>query len=430
MATREALTQAEQEYVRVRKEAGATLAEIAGELHCSPQTVRKYWRRQRRGQVPRPRGRPPRGILSTYPTDMVDQAVSLKQSHPHWGPANVKLELKRQPDLAQARLPSDARLAALFRTRCPAAVQPHRRQIYSAQPPPKAHGPHQRWQVDGQEKIPVGTQDVATVLNVRDPAAALMIASRAVLTTTPKGWRKVTLAEVQETLRTAFSTWGLPLEVQTDHEVVYTGSPANDFPSAFTLWLVGLGLQHMPSRDRRPTDQAQVERNHRTLGDMGWKDEPSDRLEQLQTLLDDRRQRYNAELPVRAADCQGRPPLIAHPHARHSGRPFDRAWEWDLFDLSRVDAYLAQFVWTRKVSDRGSLGIGNHLYYVGRAHCQQTVSVRFLPETRAFRIQLPEGTLLREQPAVGLDQVDLIGYMPLEAAVLVPWQLPLPLQGV
>jgi hypothetical protein len=430
MATRAALTAAEHEYIRVRKQTGATLAVMAAELDCSLQTVRKHWRRWRRGQVPRPRGRPARGILSTYPTDMVNEAVSLKQSHPHWGPANVKLELKRRPDFAQTRLPSDARLAVLFRARCPEAVQPRRRQVYPAQPLPKARRPHQRWQVDGQEKIPIGAQDVATVLNVRDPAAALMLASQAVLTTTPKGWRKLTVAEVQETLRTAFSEWGLPLEVQTDHEVVYTGSPASDFPSAFSLWLVGLGLQHMPSRDRRPTDQAQVERNHRTLGDMGWKDEPSDRLEDLQTLLDDRRQRYNTELPVRAADCRGRPPLVAHPRAGHSGRPFDRAWEWDLFDLGRVDAYLAQWVWTRRISEAGNIGIGNYHYYVGRSHLNQTVSVRFVPATRSFRFQLTDGTLVSERAALGLDKVDLIGYMPLDEALLVPWQLPLPLQGV
>jgi len=430
MATREALTQAEQEYIRMRKQAGATTGAIAHELHCSPETVRKHWRRQRRGQAPRPRGRPPRGILSTYPTEMVEQAVALKRTHPHWGPANVKLELQRQPEFAQARLPSEARLAALFRVRCPEAVQPHRRQVYPAQPPPKARQPHQRWQIDGKEKVPVGAHEVATVLNVRDPAAGLMIASQAVLTTTAQGWRKVSLAEVQETLRTAFTEWGLPLEVQTDHEVVYTGSPAHDFPSAFSLWLVGLGLQHVASRDRRPTDQAQVERSHRTLGDMAWKDEPSEHLAQLQALVDDRRQRYNTELPVRAADCQCRPPLVARPQARHSGRPFDRAWEWDLFDLGRVDAYLAQFVWTRQVSATGSVGIGNHLYYVGRTHLNQTVSVRFLPTARAFRFQLADGTVLREQPAVGLDQIDLIGYMPLDEVLLVPWQLPLPLQGV
>ena len=100
-----------------------------------------------------------------------------------------------------------------------------------------------------------------------------MIASQAFLTTTTQRWRKLTLAEIQATLRTAFAQWGLPLEIQTDREVVYVGSADTNFPSAFTLWLTGLGIQHVVSRSRRPTDQAQVERNHRTLGDMAWKDQ-------------------------------------------------------------------------------------------------------------------------------------------------------------
>lgn len=82
MATREELTHAEQEYIRMREQAGATVGTIAVELHCSPETVRKHGCRHRRGQMPPPRGRPPRGILSTYPTAMVEQAVALKQSHP------------------------------------------------------------------------------------------------------------------------------------------------------------------------------------------------------------------------------------------------------------------------------------------------------------------------------------------------------------
>lgn len=430
MATRTPLTQAEQAYIPRRKQVGASLSVIAAELHCADATVRKWWRRWRTGQAAQGRGRPRAGILSTYPAPLVAQALALKHAHPHWGPANVKLELKRQPAFQSARLPSDARLATLFKARCPEAVQSRQRRAYPAHPPPKVRQPHQRWQIDGKEKVAVGEHDVATVLNVRDPAGALMIASQAILTTTPHSWRKVTVREVQETLRAAFATWGLPLALQTDHEVVYTGSPEADFPSPFTLWLVGLGLEHVPSRERRPTDQPQVERSHRTLGDMAWKDEHFDGLDDLQATLDDRRQRYNQELPVHAADCQGRPPLDAHPEARHSGRPFHPALEWTLFDMARVEAYLAARVWTRQISASGNVGIGHHVYYVGRAHPNQTVSVRFLPATRTFRFQLADGTRVAEQPAVGLDKVDLIGFMPLEEAFPLAWQLPLPLQGV
>ncbi|HET7087485.1 MAG TPA: hypothetical protein VFL17_02430 [Anaerolineae bacterium] len=430
MAIRAPLTAAEKQYLQTRKEAGATLASIARDLSCSLETVRKWWRRLRHGVTSRPRGRPRRGILSTYPAGVAEEAVAIKRAHPHWGPANVKLELKGRLQLADDQLPSDARVAALFRAQCPDAVQPRRRQQYPNVPPPPARRPHQRWQIDGKEKVAVGDGEVATILNIRDPAAALMIGSRAIRTTTAQGWRKVTLPEVQDTLRQAFTAWGLPLEVQTDHEVVYVGSAETAFPSHFTLWLVGLGLTHLTSRDRRPTDQPQVERGHRTLGDMAWKDEHFDRVEDLQAALDDRRQRYNQELPVHAADCHGRPPLGAHPEARHSGRPFHPALEWTLFDMRRVEAYLACHVWTRQVSAAGNVGLSNHLYYVGCTYHQQTVSVRFIPETRTFRFQVADGTPVKELPAVGLDQVDLIGYMPLEEAVPVVFQLPLPLEGV
>lgn len=431
MATgRAPLTQAEWAYIGSQKQAGATLAGIAKELHCARATVRKWWRRTRQGDVPVPRGRPRRGVLSTYPPALIAQAVALKQAHPHWGPANVRLELQRHPEFQSLRLPSLARLSALFKARCPEAVQPRRPRAYAAPPPPPVRQAHQRWQMDGKEKVPVGDHDVATLLEVRDPATGVILAARAILTTTARGWRKVTLAEAQATLREAFSHWGLPLELQTDHEGVYTGSSHPDFPSAFTLWLRGLGLQHVTSRDRRPTDQPHIERNHRTLGDMSWRDEPSATVAQLQALLDARRQRHNEELPVQAADCQGRPPLVAYPHARHSGRPFACGGEWLAFDLARVDAYLAQFVWTRRVSASGSVAVGNHLYYAGRSCLHETLSVRFNPATRAFRFERADGTLLVERPAVGLDKLDLIGYMPVEEALPVPWQFPLLLEGV
>ena len=55
-----------------------------------------------------------------------------------------------------------------------------------------------------------------------------------------------------------------------------------DFPSQFTLWLVGLGIRHIPSRDRRPTDQGHIERNHRTLAEMSWADSHFADVAQLQ----------------------------------------------------------------------------------------------------------------------------------------------------
>ena len=430
MSIRAPLTEAEKQYIYDRKQEEATLGSIAQELGCALQTARKWWRHKRDGTKPEPRGRPRTGELSSYPAAVREAAVTIKRAHAHWGPANVQVELKRQLKLEEKDLPSRSRLSALFKAQCPEAVQPRQRYHYRQTPPPVVKHPHQRWQIDAKEAVPLGNSDVVSILTIRDPKAALMIGSRAAVTTTERGWRKLTQQEVRDTLRLAFTEWGLPLEVQTDREDVYTGAPQSYFPSLFTLWLVGLGISHIVSREGKPTDQAQVERTHRTLGDMVWKDTHFAALDQLQMALDQARQRYNTELPVLAANCQGQPPLTVYPCARHSGRPFHSDVEWILFDLHRVDTYLSSFVWTRKVWSSGGVSLAGHKYGLGTAYAGQTVSARFVANARAFRFQARDGTIIAERPAVGLDKEDIIGRIPVDVPTLLFFQLPLPMEGV
>ncbi len=430
MTTREPLTEAEKQYIYDRKQAGASLQQIANELSCALYTARKWWRHVRDGTRVRPRRRPATGVLRTYPDAVRQAVVALKRAHPHWGPANVLLELKRQAGSVQDKQPSRSRLSALFKAECPQAVQSRQPRRAPAPAPAVVTHAHQRWQIDGQERIRLGEQDVVTLLNIRDPVGALMIASRAFMTTTQRGWRKLERLEVQDTLRLAFMEWGLPLEVQTDREDVYTGAPQGDFPSLFTLWLVGLGVKHVVSRPHRPTDQSQVERTHRTLGDMAWKDTLYATIDQLQDALDDYRGRYNEELPVRAADCRGRPPLTVHPEAQHSGRPFHPHREDLLFDLHRVDAYLASLVWTRQVDTNGRASVGNRHYRLHARYAGQTVSVRFISDSRAFHFQAADGTLLAERHVVGLGHEDIIGRIAVQVPAVLFFQLPLPLEGV
>ncbi len=430
MTARQPLTEAEKAYLAERRAAGATYPCIAHDLGGAVETVRKHARRQRAQSVPRARGRPARGILSSYPPEEVERAIAVKRAHPHWGPANGKVELQRQMSLPAVALPSRARLSALFKAGCPEAVQPHRPPADPERAVPPARFAHQRWQMEAKEKVVLAEHAIATVLNVRDPGTAVMIASQAVLTTPAQHWRKLTLPEVQGVLRQAFAEWGRPVEIQTDHEDVYVGASTSDFPSRFTLGLLGLNLQHVTSRSRRPTDQAQVERGHRTLGDMTWKDETFAQVPAMQTALDDRRQRDNTDFPVTTADCEGQPPLSVHPLARFSGRPFQPELEWLLFELNRVDAVLAQQVWTRHVGEQGQVGIGSDHYYLGRDHAFQTVTVRFQLGTRTFRFEAADGTHLAMMPARGLDQADLIGYLPLTEHGPLIFQFPLPLVGV
>lgn len=343
---RKPLTEAEKQHLYKRKQAGDTLHEIATTLGCAYETARKWWRALRAyrdGTQPQPCGRPAKGVLSTYPQDIRETAVALKQAHPHWGPDKVRVELQAQLGLSSADVPSASRLAVLFREACPEAVKQYRKRQYPEQAPSTARSPHDQWQLDSKEKVAVGSDDVATVLTARDQYSALMVTTRAYVTTTEKGWRKLTLHEVQESLRHAFQQWGLPRTIQTDREVVYIGAPERYFPSLFTLWLVGLGIAHELSRTRRPTDQAAIERTHRTLGDWVWNDVTFTTIADLQVVLDTTRESYNAAYPARTAHCDGQPPLSAHPQAAHSGRPFQAGAEWELFVSTDIIMVLSAF---------------------------------------------------------------------------------------
>lgn len=428
MTQRAALTQAEKQHIIRQKEAGVSLRQISIELGCSFETVRKWWRNSQKKRPVRQRGRPQQGPLSTYPKRISEEAIRMKKEHPHWGPKMIQLELEKELLLNEKELPSSSRLSVLFKQRCPDAVQPREQR---QQPPSetKVNFVHQRWQMDAKEGILVGTERV-NVQEIRDIYSGLMIASQAFVTTTPKRWRRLHRDEHQQVLRQAFSQWGLPLELQTDNDGEFINLTDHSFPSLFTLWLVGLGINHILSRPHRPTDQPQVERNHRTQGDFVWKDKVFEHVTQLQQTLDYHCQLYNQKYPSTAAHCHGKPPLAVFPSAISTGRTYHPDLEWTMFNLDRVDAFLAQFVWTRKAAKNGIVHLGNHFYYVGNKKRAQTISVRFLPACRSFHFQLADGSPIKDLPALGLEKDHMIGSIPDHVTLQPGFQYSFPLPGV
>jgi transposase len=132
--------------------AGASLAAVATELALSPWTVRTLWRRYRdrgdAGLVPdyAACGRPgPR-----HPQPLYAHALILRRAHPGWGAGVIRTELAQQhPQLA---LPHEATLRRWFRDAGLAPSPPPPRPPN----PPRAQVPHERWQLDATEHIPLG----------------------------------------------------------------------------------------------------------------------------------------------------------------------------------------------------------------------------------------------------------------------------------
>jgi transposase len=417
-----------------RHQAGETYPEIAEALGVSVECVRYWCRRQRVGgpcqTVYRPRSG---GLLSHFEAKVRYAILRLRLEHPRWGPNRILSRLKKRPSLRGLRLPKEAQIGRYlhqwlgFRRPTKPSVRAR---------PDQPQRVHQCWQIDF--KVGIGLSDGCQVNlhTVRDPLGeAALTACVFAAGRVGQSPAKVTVSQVQTVLRRCFKQWGtLPQEVQTDGETSLVGQPQGDFPSRFSLWLKGLGIEHRVIRPGQPTDQAEVERCHRTLNDYAIVGNEKADLSQLQSLLDEAVHELIFELPSRAEGCAGRPPIVAHPELLQPPRPFQPELELAHFQLNRVDAYLATFTWRRTVSKTGQVDLAGYRYSLGRPYARRQVTLRFDPATREFVFYHPDRPTqaVKRRPARGLDVADLTGLVEWPRG-LGPQQLPLPwpaLQGV
>jgi hypothetical protein len=289
------------------------------------------------------------------------------------------------------------------------------------------------WQLDSQENMVLDSGEIATICNIRDPVGAAMIASRAFSVKTEKRWRKLAWTEVRTVLREAFTEWGtLPDGVSTDNELGLVGGPNDPFPGLLTLWLVGMGIKHRCIRPGQPTDQAQIERNHRTLNGLACNRLALTNIEHLQQSLDRERYVYNYLYPCRASNCDGHPPLEAYPELLSPRRPYHPKWELALFNIRLVYNYLADFTFQRKVNASAQVSLGGRMYSLGKKLVReqelQVVYVRFNPENANWVFYKDEQTeveFVRRQ-LKGINVETLTDLTPQPIKLQHPIQLTLP----
>ncbi len=416
MGTRTPLTVSEKEEIYHGKLAGQTLRALAAQVRCSAACVRKWWRVGREHgltglRTPR-RTRATSGLLSRFAPNVAVRALYYKRLHPGWGAKRVRLELQADPLLEGCRLPTASRLAFFFKRSCPDCVA-GRQKAKPALRPLRATAVHELWQLDSQEGIALDHQLRATLCNVRDPVGAAMIASQGFEVTTPKRWRKLTFPELRSVLRTAFTEWGtLPDGVQTDNELRLAGDPNEQFPSDLTLWLAGLGIVHRFIRPGHPRDQAQIERNHRTLDGLVLNASARQDVSHLQAALARERTLYNQASGCLASDCAGQPPLRAHPELLRPRRPYRPEWELVLFDLARVQLYLTRLALERKVSLVGQVQLGGVRYALGRTHAGKTLQIQFDAQTAQWVFREAQGNEVARHALQGLGVAYLTGLDP------------------
>jgi hypothetical protein len=402
MPHRHTTTYAEREQFVQLHRAGLSYARIAQQSGWKYKTVRKHCQAYRRRGVealrPKRPGPPRRGLLSAFAGVVRFAALRVKRKHLAWGPAVVLDELHQRASTRSLPLPHVSQLAAYFQSFGSRLVQPRRRlELPPPVSPPTGAPDHLVFQLDMQERLHVPALGYCNVLNVRAPQWGLTVGCYPHPAGEHRWKRKVSQAEIREDCRKTFERWGLPDVLQTDRDQMIVPSGDYPFPSCFTLWLVGLGIEHRLIQ--RVTQNGSVERTHRTFDKQMLSGIECNTWPEFIDHIDRELARLNERLPSRAKACRGQVPIQAHPEALSPKRPYCRDLEGQLFDMQRVYAYLAGGRWVRQASTHGQFHLGDQVWNLGRHFENQAVVVKFSAETREFVITTVDGEEIKRMPS-------------------------------
>jgi hypothetical protein len=177
----------------------------------------------------------------------------------------------------------------------------------------------------------------------------------------------------------------------------------NDLPTAFALWVVGLGVCWHWNDPRCPQQNPKVERSQGT--GKRWAEPGTCRTAaELQARLDeaDRLQREAYVTPAGASR------LELFPQLRHSGRTYTPAWEARAWSLCRVEDHLAEYVGVRRVGSGGSVAVYDRVRYVGRQYAGRHVQVQYDPQAHGWVISDAQGRELRRHEAPEISREPIV----------------------
>lgn len=386
---------------------GLTSRAIGDQLGISISTVRKW--RQHVGSLHSQMGRPVKGPLSSFDALVAKTIAQLRKAHPGWGPKTLLAELKRDARLLNFKLPSRARIAEYLKAHgLSRSYERHFGEWDLGLP--CVERVHQRWQLDakGNEQIPgVGT---IAFINLKDALSRCYTGIYPCWLPSPN--HRGLDEHYRLALRLSFCQFGLPEELQLDHDAVFFDNKhSTPFPSLIHLWVLALNINVVFSRVRRPQDQGKAERQHHTafmqiLSEKGYRN-----WEVLYEYCRQRQDFLNFDLPC--ASLGEQPPLQLYPQARHCGRFYSPELEWDILDLKPVDAFLAQQQWFRQVGSKGRLRLGSYEYYPKGAVPGSQLRITFDPKHRRFCFFDDKELLLDQKPVKCLNKQHLIGSAPI-----------------
>jgi len=398
--------------IGVLAQAGVTDRQVAAQTGWSEHTVRKWRRKQAhagRAGLASPMGRPKRGALSTFPEAIRATLKCWREAHPGWGPQTLHAELRTAPCCTGRAIPSPASIGRFLREQ--ALTRPYEK--HHALPAPARHPaeqPHAVWEMDARGYGKVPDVGIISLVNLNDRCSHARLLSYPVWVGDQRCTRHPDTDDYQTALRLAFTDWGLPRQLQVDRESVFIDNHSKSpFPTRLHLWLLALGIDLVFGRCGRPTDQGMTERSHQIWDAQCLIGQRYVDWDALYGTLRQRRDFLNSELPC--ATLANVPPLVAFPHAAHSGRDYRPEWERDVLDLDRVWAYLTHGRWFRKTSNAYTFCLGGQVYYIGKPWQYVQLEIIFDPIDHHMVCFDDAGDLVARCPIQGITRDTLMGAM-------------------
>lgn len=317
-------------------------------------------------------GRPVKGTGSSFESVLMSRIAHYRGLHPRWGAKTILVELGEKDQYSVVNLPSCKTIERYFKGLSLTEVYEKHRPL-CVYKPPKVEDCHDLWEMDdkGAENYP-GIGEVS-MINIKDVKSGTHVQGFGL--SFPHKRCHPNMNDYQCALRLAFCEFGLPKCIQADHGSNFHESRGKSpFPTPLHLWLLGLGIHLRWARVYRPTDQAHVERTHQTLDDQIQQSFDFRSWNSFKNTVDQRRHRLNYHI---LCATTGKPPLVAYPKAKHSGRHFNVLTEKESFDQERIKEYLHQKEWFRKVSDIKTISLGGHIYHLPKAKYRIEVKIVF-----------------------------------------------------
>ncbi len=412
MSNRHRTTFADREGFLKLHQQGWSYPAIAKETGWKTETVKKhcgaYQHEPSLALQPKKSGPARQGILSAFDPLVRFAGLCVKRQHPAWGAIVVLDELRQRSSTHALDLPKAAQLAAYFRQFGPRLVA-YKRNLRLPPPlqPLPAGNDGVVFQMDMQERLYLDKLGYFNVVNVRAPKWGITVGCYPHQAGEKRWERKVSQAEAREDCRDTFEQWGLPDIFQTDKDKVLVCSDETPFPTDFILFLVGLGVRH--TIIQRVTQNASVERSHRTFDKQMLSGVQADTWPAFLGHVQSELIRLNERLPSRANACHGQIPLQAHPEALTPRRPYRRAQEDQLFNMQRIDQYLAGGKWLRHTSAKGQFHFADRVCSVGTTYRSQYVTITFDPQTRLFVVRSQTGEEVKRLSAEWLTPARIRG---------------------